>query len=524
MVKSVVTTNKKIRCGTSASGSILHADYRAMDGDSNHNELVITPRTSPSSTNTTDVSTNTSHPMFDQHIMTTTSSGMFSTENYTTDHDHPWGALLSGLLSSNTTSTSFQDTFEYTTTAEDEEQRGTHLDLNAYLLGNELGESIMCTFLIKDWQWIDIEARKYAARSLWYDKSSDGYQDERFDGYLISSGSTTESRFDGFVMMLVCAGFFPVDYVLSESSGALHVVHRHQGRWGEVNPTLVEEIWGARVHSNEYESLLSDYELHECLALFSRVSSGTLDRVFWALSELQQGILDRLSHLRTWTHFCPVTFVVCEPLKTCLTKSGNFNLTACYMHNHSLRTSMVITGEFALLHIQARRVNNNQPIRYSSNDNCNNCQRQIATTVQADSRIWHIKWEGSHHLRAGPKDIPCANNNATVDANSDSENGEQILPNHGEHIAYEYPPNDISTKICVSMYSSTHEHNTHTSTIKYSIISIANINDEEIMFSILGCIVLNTSLVVIIHNICVHNDEPSGIILVRNIIHHTSTV
>ena len=38
------------------------------------------------------------------------------------------------------------------------------------------------------------------------------------------------------------------------------------------------------------------------------------------------------------------------------------------------------------------------------------------------------------------------------------------------------------------------------------------------MFSILGCIVLNTSSVVIIHNICVHNDEPSGIILVRNII------
>ena len=83
------------------------------------------------------------------------------------------------------------------------------LDMYVHPTGNKLGGSTLCTFLVKDWQWIDIAARKYAARSLWHDESSDGFQDERFDGYLISSRSTTESRFEDFVMMLVCAPCIP---------------------------------------------------------------------------------------------------------------------------------------------------------------------------------------------------------------------------------------------------------------------------------------------------------------------------
>ena len=161
--------------------------------------------------------------------------------------------------------------FEHTATKESEEQCGVLLDMYVHPTGTKLGESALCTFLVKDWQWIDIEARKYAARSLWYGTSSDGHQDERFDGHLISSRSTTESReSEDFVMLsLVC--FFLDGYAFSEYSDALHQVPRHQGRWGAVKSTLHEEKWGARVPSNEHESPLLGNEFNECFVAFNEL-------------------------------------------------------------------------------------------------------------------------------------------------------------------------------------------------------------------------------------------------------------
>ena len=301
---------------------------------------------------------------------------------------------MSDLLSSNTTSTPFQDAFEYTATTKTEEQCGTHLDMYIHPTGNKLGESGLCTFLVKDWQWIDIKARKYGTRAFWYGISSDGYQDETFDGCLISSRSTTESRYVDFVMLsLVC--FFLDGYALHEGSGALHTIPRHQGRWGAIKSTSHEEKWGARVPSNEHETPLLGYEFNECFALTSRAFAGIIDRDLRALEtlQLQQGVLDPSSHLRTWILICHVTFDHCELVLLCL-KIRQRRVEISASRQVTCTTTSFIRAQsrenHLLLQIQECGVNSAQPIQYTSNENCNNPNHQITTTIQANSRIGHI--------------------------------------------------------------------------------------------------------------------------------------
>jgi hypothetical protein len=492
--KSFVTNRKKVNHGTPGRRlNISRMDDSTMKDGGNSNRHVITRPLSPSSTTTTDITTTDSH-VFNQLQESTTPSIITSIEGTPTSSSmNPWGALLSDILSSNTTSAQYQDAFEYTATKESEEQCGVQLDMYVHPTGNKLGECTLCTFLVKDWQWIDIMARKYGTRAFWYGRSSDGYQDGTFDGYLISSRSTTESRPEDFVMLsLVC--FFLDGYAFSEASDALHKVLRHQGRWGEVKSTSHEEKWGARVLSNEHESPLLGNEFNECFALiWTSRATATFARIFdrdlRALEtlQLQRVVLDPLSHLRTWIFICHVTFDYCElvllRLKIRLTKSGNLSHTSSSVHNF-LRYSKTITGGVDILHIQACGVNNNQPICYSSGLNCNNCQRQIATATQADSWIGHIKWEELRHLRIGSKnDISFANNNTRIDGESDDGNGEQML------LKYEEPTdnerrNDVSTPtsdVCI-IYSSTREHRIILTT-QYCIKSISDTDSDEIKLS-----------------------------------------
>ena len=537
---------------------------------------------------------------FSQHQESTTSFVTYHAEGtLTSSNIHSWGALLGDILSSNTTSAQYQDAFEYTTTEESAEQCGMQLDMYVHPTGTKLGMSTLCIFLIKDWQYIDIMARKYGTRAFWYGISSDGHQDETFDGFLISSRSTTESGYVDFVMLsLVC--FFLDGYALHEGSGALHTIPRHQGRWGAIKSTSHEEKWGARVPSNEHESPLLGSEFNECFALtWSRDTAtfaGIFNRILRALEtlQLQRGVLDPLSQLCTWFFICRVTFADCELVLLCLktrpTKNGNFSFMSCYvyMHNHFLRSSAITIG-----------VHNTQPVRYSSIGNCKNCQCQITTiAILANSKIGHIHLP---HIRSNDNSYynslieynAIIINNILIDYLFDNGDGEQLLPNHGERSACEYPY-DISPTICNTciMYSSTHhpysstincnisltfdidedvfdsntrlrkeepvsplvreivrlstdvqrhfinniEHPkyTHISTIKYSIDSSVNINDGEIMFGIIyprregrmlngieGCIVLNTSSDMVIHNIHLSVNEPVGF-SVQAIIHRTA--
>ena len=105
--------------------------------------------------------------------------------------------------------------------------------------------------------------------------------------------------------------FFLDESATSEDFGALHGAITYQGRWGEVKSTTFEEIWGARVHWNEYGSLLLCYEYSWFVQVHFDLSS----------RELQLLILDILSYLRTWIFICPVTFNKCEldlqNLRTC---------------------------------------------------------------------------------------------------------------------------------------------------------------------------------------------------------------
>ena len=180
VTKSIITNKRNVKRGT--SGSILRMDDSTTGDGNNLNEHVITPSSSLSSHTTTDASTDDSQA-FTQHQESTTSFVTYYAEDtLTSSYVHPWGALLSDLLSANTTSTPYQDTFEYTATTESEEQCGTRLDMYVHPTGNKLGESTLCTFLVKDWQWIDIMARKYGTRAFWYGISSDGYQDGTSDG------------------------------------------------------------------------------------------------------------------------------------------------------------------------------------------------------------------------------------------------------------------------------------------------------------------------------------------------------
>ena len=136
-------------------------------------------------------------------------------------------------------------------------------------------------------------------------------------------------------------------------------------------------------------------------------------------------------------------------------------------------------------------------------------------------------------MSSGSKDIPCANNNATVDVDSDSENGEQTLLNHGEHIAYEYHPNNILTTIIYVIYSSTREHQHRTiSRIKFYINSDINIGIGKIVYGstiprrerriLCGTEVRNDTVGptrLRTSSICLRRDEPIGYITpdVRNI-------
>ena len=100
MNKSVVTNKKTARTGT--PGRILHMDDSAMGDGSNLKEHVITPSSSPSSHTNTDVSTNESHALT-QHQESTPSLTCYAEDTLTSSSILSWGALLSDLLSSNTT-------------------------------------------------------------------------------------------------------------------------------------------------------------------------------------------------------------------------------------------------------------------------------------------------------------------------------------------------------------------------------------------------------------------------------------
>ena len=98
------------------------------------------------------------------------------------------GSVVEWFTILQTTSPPYQDAFEYTVYSHEGEWRAVWNSIG--YAGNKLGESILCTFLVKDWQWIDIMARKYGTRAFWYGTSSDGYQEGH--GYTISSRSTIE--------------------------------------------------------------------------------------------------------------------------------------------------------------------------------------------------------------------------------------------------------------------------------------------------------------------------------------------
>ena len=522
--KSSITNKKEVKRGT--SGRILRMNDSVMGDGSNLNEHVITPSSSPSSHTTTDVSTHESHALT-QHKEFTTSLTRYIEGTTTSSSIHPWGALLSDLLSSNTTSTPFKNAFEYTATEESEERCGIHLDMYVHPTGNKLRESTLCTFLVKDWQWIDIMARKYGTRAFWYGISSDGYQDGTFDGYLISSRSTTESRSEEF-LMLSFVGFFLDEYATSEDSAALHVAITYQGRWGEVKSTLFGEIWGARVHWNEYGSLLLCYEY----SWFVRVHFDLSSR------ELQLLILDIMSHLRTWIFDCPLTLMECELdlLDLKISKSGNFNFTSTstsYVHNNFIRY-VIITRDFAPIPKLIFAINNAQHIEYTTNEDNNSCHRQI--TIQSNSRNKNIKWQESHLPIGSNHNSYCNEGNISTYKGSDSTILERSIANgNGEHIAHEYPNN-------VSYHIKRHEDYAHTSLITYNINPISIINDnnngmiifdgvysrrERIMLNVIGIyddisigsVATLTPSNVFLHFVCLHRDEHIGITFVNNSMH-----
>ena len=170
----------------------------------------------------------------------------------------------------------------------------THTCMYVALPNKKIGEC-MYALLIKDWQWIDLEVKKYASRALiWYIKS--------FVGDLTSRFARIHPR---HVVMDVDLMIFFLDCLCFDSStddsDVLHLAYTYQGRWGEVISTLCEEKWGARDHRIDHESLILSYE---CLSL--RVNFDLTSR------ELQVLILDILSHLSTWIFNCPATFTECE--------------------------------------------------------------------------------------------------------------------------------------------------------------------------------------------------------------------
>ena len=117
--------------------------------------------------------------------------------------------------------------------------------------------------------------------------------------------------------MLSLACFSLDGYAFSEDSDESHKVTRHQGRWGVVK--VINIAWrkmGCTVPSNEHESPLLGNKFNECFALSSRATASAwiFDRDLRALEtlQLQRGVLDPSSHLRTWFFICHVTFDDCK--------------------------------------------------------------------------------------------------------------------------------------------------------------------------------------------------------------------
>ena len=145
-----------------------------MDNGSNHSTQVITQSIHPSSRTTTDKST--ANPT--QGTESTTSGMSTKTTVIGAYNDvRPWGELLRHMVmvpSKTHSSNQYVDSFVDTSFPKECEYHEDVSTLYTTLTNKKVGECVFA-FLIKDWQWIDIEVKKYASRALiWYIKSSVG--------------------------------------------------------------------------------------------------------------------------------------------------------------------------------------------------------------------------------------------------------------------------------------------------------------------------------------------------------------
>ena len=430
---------------------------------------------------------------------------------------------MSDILSSNATSDQYDDDAAFTTTKSNKEQCIMHFAKPVHLSSEQFGENVSWIFLTKNWQLVNTCATKHPTRAfLEVVLSYVGCHDETLDEYILSSGYVTGLRYEMYVDLL---WFFLDESAPSEDPGALHVAITYQGRWGEVKSTLFEEIWGARVHWNEYESLLLCYEY----SWFVRVHFDL------SLRELQLLIVDIMSHLRTWFFDCPLTFTECEldlpSLKIKISKMGIFSFTSStsYVHVHIVRYT--ITRDSAPIPKQIFAINNAQYTECTTNENNNNCQRRI--TIQRHSRNKNFKWQESHHRIGSSHNSYCNEGIISTYEGSNITIFERSIANgNGEHIAREYPNN-------ISYHIKRYEDNAHTSLITYNNNPISIINDnnngmimfvgvysrrERIMLNGIdidddistGSIATLTPSNVVLHFICLHRDEHIGITSVNN--------
>ena len=268
-------------------------EIMTMNDGSNHSTPVITQSIHLSPCTTTDVST--ANPTQGTEP-TTCGMSNESHEIGTYTDVRPWGELLCHMVPSKTPSSNqyvdaLVDTFPKK--CEYHEDVGTYMYVT--LSNKKIGECVYA-FLIKDWQWIDTEIKKYAHRALiWYIESPVGNLPSRYaKNHLMCIVRDVDLLlfFLGDCLCLECS---------TDDSGVVHIEFTSQGRWGEVPSTSCEEKWGARDHRIDHESLILSYE---CLSL--RVNFDLTSR------ELQVLILDILSHLSTWIFNCPATFTECE--------------------------------------------------------------------------------------------------------------------------------------------------------------------------------------------------------------------
>ena len=290
ILKNSITSQVVHNGSCSSSLNIVDPlEITTTDDGSNHSTRVITLSIHLSPRTTTDECT--AYPTQDKDS-TTSGTSTKSNAICTYTYVRPWGELLCSMIPSKIPpSDLYVDTLVDTSTKECEFEGYVGTCMYVTLANKKIGEC-MYAFLIKDWQWIDTEVKKYATRAI---ESSVGNLPPRF----------AKNHPIRMVMDVDLMIFFLEDSLCLEGSTegffALHLAFIPQGRWGDDKSTLCEEEWGVQVHSNDHESLLL---FNECLWLRMNLDLTS--------GELQVLILDILSHLRTWAMICPVTFNECE--------------------------------------------------------------------------------------------------------------------------------------------------------------------------------------------------------------------